>query len=292
MKSFLKFIVIFCSIMLLSCLLAPILFKILPFKFEKIFNRLVMIFSLASIAVFVRVDFSKLASYGLRKEPGIPNQLFLGFAVGAGILTVLTFIKIAANAAYWDLQPFSAEWILKPLTVLFSAFLIGLIEEVFFRGFLFNTFTDKWKWNTVLAVIAVSLFYSIIHFVSVKKPYIGPDPGFSDSLKLLVAPLASFGQWQELWRAAVGLFIFGVVLNMLVLKTRSLFVSIGLHAGCVFFVKIDGFFVEFVNDHALLWGSGKMYDSISGWIFLVLIGGILMAFAPRGSSNSLDLKRN
>lgn len=281
MKSFLKFLLVTACVFLLSMALAPVLFKILPFKFEKIFNRLVMIFSFAAIAVFVRVDRAKLAGYGLNRVPGMAQMIAAGFLTGAGFLTVLTFIKMAAGVAYWDLQPLSAEWITKPLGVIFAAFLIGLIEEVFFRGFIYKTFTEKFRWNMVMAVLITSLFYSLIHFVSVKKPFIGPDPGFAESFKLLIAPLASFSQWQELWRAAVGLFIFGVVLNMLAIRTRSLYMSIGLHAGCVFFVKLDGFFVEFSNDNPLLWGSAKMYDSISGWIFLAMIGAALMTAASR-----------
>lgn len=281
MKSFLKFLLILCGVFLLSMLLAPVLFKILPFKFEKIFNRLIMIFSFVAIAVFVRVDRAKLAGYGLCRVPEIPRLILTGFFGGVITLVLLTAVKMIAGVAHWDVEPFSYKWITKPLGVLFAAFLIGLIEEVFFRGFIYKTFHEKFRWNAAAAVTFTSIFYSIIHFVSVKKPYIGPNPGLKESFQLLIAPLASFAQWPDLWRAAVGLFIFGVVLNLLANRTRSLYMSIGLHAGCVFFVKLDSFFVEFVNNNPLLWGSAKMYDSAAGWVFLTLMGFGLTAAASR-----------
>lgn len=281
MKSFLKFLLIVGGILFLSAVLAPILFKFLPFKFEKIFNRLVMIFSLASIFIFVRMDREKLAGYGLYGAPRIPALLTAGFAGGFLTLVLVTFVKLAAGAARFEMEPLSWEWILKPLSVLFSAFLIGLIEEFFFRGVVYQSMVRQFRWPVWASVLGTSVFYSIVHFVSVKKPFIGPDPGIADSLKLVAAPLASLAGWPEFWRGAVGLLIFGVVLNLLSIRSRSLFMSIGLHAGCVFFVKLDGFMVEFSNHAPLLWGSAKMYDSISGWIALTLMGFLLVWAAGR-----------
>ena len=55
MKGFLKFIAIFASILIIAALLSPILYDFLPFKFERIFNRIVMIGTLLAIVIFVRV---------------------------------------------------------------------------------------------------------------------------------------------------------------------------------------------------------------------------------------------
>ena len=59
------------------------------------------------------------------------------------------------------------------------------------------------------------------------------------------------------------------------LRAGSLYPAMGVHAGCVFFLKLDGKFVEFLhNDSVPFWGSTQIYDGMLGWVFLVLLGGV------------------
>lgn len=285
MKSLLKFFAIFAGIILLSAFLAPILHDFLPYKFGRIFNRLVMIFTLISIVVFVRFTPKTLLDYGLTWRPDSRSSLIVGFFTGVGILILFAALKFYAGLAAWSVQSLSVfQWVGKMIVITATGFLIGVIEEFFFRGFIFKFFRSRLGWNLVLAVLITSIFYSLIHFVGEKKPFIGPDPVFKDGLKLAAAPFMSLMEWQTYWRDAVGLFFFGIVLNMLAIRTASLYLPIGLHAGCVFFVKSDGLFVDFFNDAPLLWGSAKMYDCILGWGFLTLMGGILWFYTKRDAS--------
>lgn len=288
MKSFLKFLAITFGILLLSSILAPILVDFLPFKFEKIFNRLIMIFTLAAVAIFVRLDLKKVRDYGLRWGNESLQQLWLGFGGGILLLVLVTLAKMSAKMAYWDVSDFSiGVWIYKYAIILLTAFFIGALEEFFFRGMVYKSLTENAKWRMFWAVFLTSLFYSLLHFVNVQKPYIGENPQFFDSLRLIAAPFRSFLNWQEYWRAAIGLFIFGIVLNLAAIQTRALWMSIGLHAGCVFFIKIDGSYVEILNDSPLIWGSGKMYDGLVGWIGLGLLGIFLSLLNRKFKTNSI-----
>lgn len=282
MKSLLKFFLILGGIVLLSAVLAPPLHDILPYKFGRIFNRLIMIFTLISIVAFVRFTPQSFLKLGLTWQQDSIKLFTIGFITGIGVLILLTFLKLYVDLAVWKFAQLSVlEWMVKILVVFATGVLIGVIEEFFFRGFIFTFFRDKLGWNLVIAVVLTSIFYSIIHFVGEKKPFIGPDPTFKDSLKLAVAPFTALLEWKSFWREAVGLFFFGVVLNWIVIQTRSLYLAIGLHAGCVFFVKSDNLFVDFFNDQPLLWGSAKMYDSVMGWIFLILMGILLIPVARK-----------
>jgi membrane protease YdiL (CAAX protease family) len=273
MKSFLKTLAIVLGALLLSAFLAPLLVQFLPFKFEKIFNRLIMIFTLLAAAFFVRLDFKKIKTYGLTWTAGSRFQILAGFLGGVLILSLLTLVKIKAGMAYWDISGLHAgTWIYKYIVIVLTAFLIGMIEEFFFRGVIYRSLKEKAGWSLFCAVLLTSIFYSLVHFVNIEKPYIDATPTFWDSLKLIAAPFKSFLNWREYWRGAAGLFLFGVILNLLAIRSKSLWISIGLHAGCVFFVKMDGHYVEFLNNSPLLWGSGKMYDSAAGWIALILLG--------------------
>lgn len=272
MKPFFKFLFIMAAILLASAVLAPILFDYLPFKFEKIFNRLVMIFTLAAVLIFVRMRHFAFAQYGLIFKKGSLPQALAGFSSGFFVLVGVTFTGFILGHAVWSRPELSVPAFgIRVLGDLGAALLIGLIEEFFFRGFVFVSLRDRFAWGVGGSLLATNFFYSLTHFVSIKKPYIGPDPTFYDSLRWMGAPFASFAHWQEFWPAALGLFLFGLILNDLAIRTRSLAASIGLHAGCVFFVKIDGLFVDFLDNHILWLGSKKLYDGVVGWLFLIIL---------------------
>jgi len=65
------------------------------------------------------------------------------------------------------------------------------------------------------------------------------------------------------------------VLNCVAVRSGSLYPSIGLHAGCVLYVKTDVLFLQFHEKERLLYASGKFYDGALGWFFIVVIGLVL-----------------
>ena len=287
MNGFLKFFIVFSSILLLSAILAPFLYDFLPylgsfvsddpeflkFKFEKIFNRLVMIGTLVAILKFVRIRKATFEKYGLAWSRSNGEAFLRTFIISVGVLMMFVGLRIMFGTATFGPQGLAVhEWIWAVLKVVVSALLIAVIEEFFFRGFIFSTFRDRFKFNLIGALLVTNLFYASLHFVSHKKPYIGPDPQIADSFKLMAAPFMSMGDIRTIGLAAIGLFIFGVILNLLVLRTRSLYPAMGVHAGCVFFLKLDGKFVEFLhNDYVYFWGSPQIYDGVLGWGFLILL---------------------
>ncbi|MFA7001920.1 MAG: CPBP family intramembrane glutamic endopeptidase, partial [Candidatus Omnitrophota bacterium] len=279
----LKFLAVLAVILLASAVLAPLLFKILPFKFEKIFNRLVMIQTLAAVLVFVRFRRGMFGDYGLRWTDASLSGFLAAFETSVVVLTAYVGCLIGSGYAALRLHDLSAlQWILKIANALLAAVVVGVLEEFFFRGFIYQSLRKSFagKSGTGLslrpviwaAVGCTSLFYSLLHFTSSEKPLIGPEPTVFDSFRLMAAPFASYTHWENLWPAVAGLFIFGVVLNALVLRTGSLYPAIGLHAGCVFFIKLDGAFADFFNKSTLLFGSSKLYDGVAGWGVLILVG--------------------
>lgn len=272
MKAFLKLLAVIAAIVFLSVVLTPWLYDVLPwrFKFERIFNRLIMIGTLISVVLFVRIRADTLKRYGLwweGKRSGV--YLWQGFSLGFGVLVLLAVLKITLGLGTWApaAQPFGF-YLGKVLMILATAFLIGLIEEFFFRGFVFNAFKTKFGWNLPLSILVTNLFYAIVHFVSFQKPFIGGDPNWHDSLKLVWYPFFQLAYFPSFWHEAVGLFIFGILLNAIVVRTGSLYPAIALHAGCVFFIKMDGLLMHFTNQNVIFYSSSKMYDGFLGWLAL------------------------
>lgn len=278
MKSFLKFLAVVAVISFLSVALTPWLYDVLPwrFKFERIFNRLIMIGTITTVVFFVRIRADTLKRYGLWWD-GKRSAIYLlqGFGLGFGALALLAAFKITLGLGSWTPAAYSAGFYFgKILVLLATGFLIGTIEEFFFRGFIFNTFKEKFRWNLPLCIVGTNLFYALVHFVSFKKPFIDSDPNWHDSLKLLWYPFLQLAYFQAYWHEAVGLFVFGILLNYIVLRTRSLYPAIALHAGCVFFIKLDGLLMQFTNQNVILFSSAKMYDGLMGWLVLGSMIGI------------------
>ena len=286
MKDFLKFIAVFAGILLLSALLAPVLQPFLPFSFARIFNRIVMIGALLAVVTFVRFRKEMFVRFGMDWRKDSLRLFWTGFLTVLIILALFTIVQLLAGNAHVALCDLSWQrWVYKFVSCLGGGLLIGIMEEFFFRGFIFTALRDKMFHGSIpLAMVVTSLFYASVHFVSVRKPVISPDPGFLDSLKMIMAPIQSFADWQAVWPAAIGLFLFGMVLNYCVVRTRSLFPSIGLHAGAVFFVRFIGLFIAFLEKNVLFWSTKKVYDGALGWIFLLLVGWILSRFLKKAAA--------
>lgn len=277
MKSFLRFVLILAGIALISAALAPVLHTFLPYKFERIFNRIMMIGTLLAVGLFVRIRYETLQQYGLVWKNRISlSYFFTGFVTGVTALGLLAGLKILLGQAVWAPADLSlGALFLKMAGVFGAAILIGVIEEFFFRGFVFQSLKRYSFLKTAGSVGITSLFYSLLHFVSFKKIYIGSNPDFFDGLKLIVAPFLSIKHFALFWHEAFGLFVFGIVLNLIAIKSRSLYPAIGLHAGCVFFVKMDGTFLNDLTKNVYFFSSSKMYDGLLGWVFLIGIGWVL-----------------
>ena len=276
MKGFLKFIVVFVSILLLSAFLAPFFYAFFEtfhhYKFERIFQRIVMILSLAAVVLFVRVKKETLVSYGIVWKPESLGLFWKGFLAGVLTLGVVGFVRVFAGQAVFDPDSFTwGGWITKFALALGTGLLIGCMEEFFFRGFIFRSLMHLFRNRLFLSVLITTAFYAIIHFIGMKKIFVDSTPGFVDGLRLIGAPFLSLAQWPKFWPEALGLFLFGLALVGAVYRSGSLYPAIGLHAGCVFFVKMDDSFLQFHAERSFFWGSKILYDGVMGWCFLGIL---------------------
>ena len=297
MKGFLKFIGVLAVILLLSAVLTPLFYNFFqtfhPFKFERIFNRIVMILSLVAVACFVRIKKETLMCYGLSWKPQSLRLLGKGFMAGVLILAVVGVFRVLFGQAVFAPDPHSwEEWIGKFSLTLATALLIGGMEEFFFRGFIFRSLMHLLKNRIFLSVMITTSFYAIIHFVGMKKIFVDSSPDLIDGLRLIGAPFLSLARWPKFWPEAVGLFHFGLALNGAAYRSGSLYLAIGFHTGCIFFVKLDDSFLQYPTGWTLFWGSKVLYDGLVGWFFLAVMTWvfwrILKPVAAGAASSSKD----
>lgn len=267
----LKVLAVCLAILLASAFAAPLIYSVTPFKFERILSRLIMIFSLAAIFFFARIRASDLEAYGLRVGKRSLPFLGHGFLFGFATLAFLTFVEVILGGR--DISPNLDPWgemILKGVQYFFAALLIGGLEEFFFRGFVFVHLARKV--SLLWSLAATNLIYAILHFFKGGAYAVPVHPTFMDSWKVMVHLADPFRHPASLWPHALGLFLFGLVLSYCFLQTKTLYLSMGLHAGCAFFLKVDNWFVASVpTGSALLYGDKNLHSGILGWIFLVIL---------------------
>jgi len=292
MKQYKKLILLFLIIVFISCIIAPIKKVPLDFMLEKtgfiadsvdyengvydfgkVMRRIMMMVALIVFIVYRKsLRFGTLISSALKIRPGFFRQFLLGLSMA--VLSILIYYGIGLISGAWIIHmdyDSAGVIILKIVEYALIACLIGVMEEIFFRGFLLQSFMENM--SVPMAVFVCSLIYSVLHFfradVFVSTGF-QPFVGFV-TMAQFFKPL--FFDLAKHLPEIIGLFLVGVVLSYAFIKTKSLYLSIGLHTGMVFMVKADTMFIlRMRKEQVLLFGGdSKLITGIIVWFFLICI---------------------
>ncbi|MBT5307528.1 MAG: CPBP family intramembrane metalloprotease [Candidatus Scalindua sp.] len=243
------------------------------YDFGKVMRRIMMVAALIVFMVFRKsLRFGTLIFSALKIRPGFFRQFLLGFSMA--VLLILIYYGIGLISGAWIIHmdyDSAGIIILKIVEYALIACLIGIIEEIFFRGYLLQSFQENM--SLPKAVCVCSLIYSILHFfkadVLVSTGF-QPFVGFT-TMAQFFKPI--FFEFLKNLPAIIGLFLVGVVLSYAFIKTKSLYLSIGLHAGMVFMVKADTMFISRMREEqVLLFGGGsKLITGVLVWFLLIFI---------------------
>ena len=242
--------------------------------FPRVFNRA---FMAAGIIGFV-------AGRKFIFPPGIKPLLMPGFGRATRLLWVGWILGAASTAllvtlmAIGDIfEPFFrlswGESLSRLISAFFAGIFVGFLEEIFFRGMLFRELRDDGR--PLAAYVFANLFYSALHFVKPGEAYflngLEPLAGFRHVLttfKPFVHPL-------DLIPGMFGLFLIGVILSYALVRTGNLYLSIGLHAGWIFGLKVIRVFGDFSRED-LGWIFGftdpKIVSGVATWFGVILVG--------------------
>jgi hypothetical protein len=117
-------------------------------------------------------------------------------------------------------------------------------------------------------LLASSAVYAILHFF--QPATVDPPVTWASGLALLPRMMSGLGALDQLIPAFLTLMLAGVMLAVVFQRTGSLYGSIGLHAGWIFWLKTYGFFTTGQwGASTVFWGSSKLLD---GWLALLVLG--------------------
>jgi hypothetical protein len=118
--------------------------------------------------------------------------LYLGITLAVSILVIYTNIKIPGYQIQEKILPlFSGNLILAGIIIVLIA---PIIEEIFFRGILLRTISDK-----------IGIYYGSI------------------------ISAAIFATFHTQWQNIIPIFILGLIINSIVIKGKSLYPAIAFH---------------------------------------------------------------
>ena len=207
--------------------------------FPRYFNRAMLATALICMVPLVwwmRVEKWKSA-FALEKDPSWVRHLFGGFALAAGLLLTMGWGFVLFDI-FDPEHPASRD----PLPSLFataivSGMAVGFLEEFLFRGVFLGVCLRAA--NRFAALFFVTTVFAAVHFL--KPPgglqIVDADVHWGTGFWLAARCFTDFKSLEFLIAEYATLFAVGWVLAFARLRTGSLWVSIGLHAGWVFGLK-------------------------------------------------------
>lgn len=267
-------ILYFCAICVLGCLIAYPVFLLTSADFERILSRSILI--LAVVLFYPAYRLLKIKSFsnlGFHSEHFI-STLIRAWLLGVVMLTPITLYFFSCGARVLETTPPDGLEIISVLvSAIISGSIIGLIEESFFRGLLQSQLNAVM--NPVWGIVVVSAIYSSLHFL--QAPDIDPDSTlyWYSGFTLLFSAFANYSQVTKFMDAWIALFLAGLFLSLIRLRSNNIFWCIGIHAGWVAHIKVLKAFTD-RNDNAICSTLSSNYDSFIGefsaaWILLILV---------------------
>ena len=222
---------------LLGALLAPLLFwsayAVAPqfftgVDFESFFHRALVIGLVVLLFPFARsIGMRRWQDLDLQPNPCGVRDIVAGFVLALIPLLCCGIILLA-------LHLFSFRRVINWLAiakVIGAAIGVPLIEESFFRGLILGVLLRSG--HKYIAMLLTSAFFSIVHFLKAPERT-STIVTWSSGFASIAHSFSSFSDPALLAAVLTTLFLIGYIMADARVKTRSLWLPIGLHCGWIF----------------------------------------------------------
>ena len=228
--------------------------------FHRFVSRCLILLAILGLpSLFRALGFQSESVHGLKFNSRHCLESVHGFCWAFIILAILGALFAGFEARTLDLKPEPARWLQHLKNATLSATVVGILEELLFRGALFGVLRQRHSF--LRAALYSSFLYALLHFLA-RPEYTGRVHSAS-GLIVLAQMLRGFTDFSTMIPAFLNLTLIGVLLALVFERTGSLLFSIGLHAGFVFWFKTLNFVtIPTANASTWFWGTNKIVD---GW---------------------------
>ncbi|MHA3773168.1 CPBP family intramembrane glutamic endopeptidase [Verrucomicrobiota bacterium sgz303538] len=242
MKEIAKILGYFIAVIFLGALLAPPLYwagqwlarlGVFEFlsetEFQKFFNRAMLISAVVLLWPAIRwLAVGRWHDLGLQHDRQWLSHLGVGFGIAAVLVASMAASYVALDIYRWKAV---LPWGALP-KLAFSAFCVALLEEALFRGAIFGLF--RRTLGPYTALFWTTAIFAILHFLKPDDDIHVSTIGWLSGFQLVPYVFHQFSEPMMLLAGFTTLFVLGWMLGYSTLRTRSLWMAIGLHAGVVF----------------------------------------------------------
>jgi membrane protease YdiL (CAAX protease family) len=278
-------------VFLLIVFLAPVVLAppldlaLAPFgiPFHRVMSRALLLSALAALVLF-RGRLHLKAWWPL--GPIARRQLAFGAMLAAGsalAMILLYFAGCGFHAA--PLAPGRAA--LSLLTAAVAALIVPFLEETIFRGFLVSILVETT--GRRVGWILAAVIYTLAHFL--RMPSQAPDSSihFWSGATGLLALFSDLGHGSFLNGRGLNLFLVGLILGGIFLRTGTLWVNYALHGGWIFILMSFSALTRPSTTPRISFFGGDLLSSPLTSAVLLLLGLGLWRFqraSPHGETPS------
>ena len=167
-----------------------------------------------------------------------------GFVLAGGLLLLSGWVMVQCGFFMWrdaeesvrgarNPHPMEIDWSGAVRKAALAGLIVSLYEELLFRGALFAIFLRAMR--PVPAVLFISFVFAFVHFLEPPPGAVVEEPGSPlGGFALLGQIMARMAEPLTIIARFMVLFGAGVVLAIARLRTGSLWLPIGIHAGWIF----------------------------------------------------------
>jgi uncharacterized protein len=241
MKDVAKLAAYFVAIVIIGALLAPLLFwsaqslaahgvfpSLAKYDFETFFHRAALI--AAALLLWPLLCIShvrRMSDLGLAPNPRWGRDLCAG-----ALLSVIPLLCCGALLIAFHVYSFRHVFAWSRFgKVLAASIAVPFIEEWFFRGIVLGVLLRTGR--KYMSILAVSALFAAVHFLKAPEQTTAVVT-WNSGLNSIAHSLGRVGDPMMVASAFVTLFFIGCILADARVLTRSLWLSIGLHAGWIF----------------------------------------------------------
>ncbi len=286
------FILVICTF-LLAALTTPIIYATLlnlypdlPWPFSRVYDRVAMLW-VVILLIILRKSFKPHEAITYLSEGHWKERLKL-ICIGAAIsvtASLLCIPFIAESSTSW--HEMNLQFIYKlAIKIIPAALIISIIEETFFRGLVLSSLQRSFR--NIVAVTFTSILYAAVHFIAPLKNFVPSSSSPIEGLRYVQAVLLR-DITPDFVSAFFGLFLVGITLAITRIRSRSIYLCIGLHSGWVIVVKG---LTPFLNISSVAQGVSNRYYLLTFpevWLSVLLV---LVILGIHSSLNKIAARKN
>jgi len=200
------------------------------FPFHRVLSRSLQVTALVLLVPALWwIGLRRPADLYLRRNPLAVADLVFGLVASIALVAAVAASSLLFGWSQWRAD---IAWT-GLLRIVPTAAAVSLVEETVLRGVVLGL--CLWSLPRVAAIAATTTLFVVVHFIKPAKTELAPDAvrwwsGLAEALRFTeTAPSGTL-----LFFGAASLFLAGWILASAALRTRSLWLPVGLHAGWVF----------------------------------------------------------